>query len=71
MTTEPTKVLPPNIVAYVIDNTVVQTLFLDDRMAAVVLSKPEVVDITELGKEAVRNGDIYNPETGTFSRPTE
>jgi len=66
MTTEPTKVLPPNIVAYVIDNTVVQTLFLDDRMAAVVLSKPEVVDITELG-----NGDIYNPETGTFSRPTE
>ena len=69
MTTEAT--IPPNIVAYVIDNTVVQTIHLDERMAAIILSEPLAIDVTELGKQGVRNGDIYDPETGTFSRPTE
>jgi hypothetical protein len=71
MTTETPRVLPPNIVAYVIDNQVVQTIHVDERMAAVVLSEPLVIDVTELGKQGVQNGDIYDPETGTFSRPTE
>ena len=71
MTTETPRVLPPNIVAYVIDNQVVQTIHVDEHMAAVVLSEPLVIDVTELGKQGVRNGDIYDPETGTFSRPTE
>lgn len=71
MTTEATKVIPPNIVAYVLDNQVVQTIHLDERMAAIVLSEPLVIDVTEFGKQGVRNGDIYDPETGTFSRPTE
>jgi hypothetical protein len=71
MTTETPRVLPPNIVAYVIDNQVVQIIHVDERMAAVVLSEPLVIDVTELGKQGVRNGDIYDPETGTFSRPTE
>ena len=71
MTTEPTKVLPPNIVAYVIDNTVVQTIFVDDRMAAIVLSEPLVLNITDRGVNTVLQGDIYDPETKTFSRPTK
>jgi len=71
MTTETPRVLPPNIVAYVIDNQVVQIIHVDERMAAIVLSEPLVIDVTELGKQGVRNGDIYDPETGTFSRPTE
>jgi hypothetical protein len=69
MTTE--AAIPANIVAYVIDNTVVQTIHLDERMAAIVLSEPLAIDVTEFGKQGVRNGDIYDPETGTFSRPTE
>jgi hypothetical protein len=71
MTTEPTRVMPPNIVAYVLDNTVVQIIHLDERMAAIVLSEPLAIDVTELGKQGVRQGDIYDPETGTFSRTTE
>jgi len=71
MTTETPRVIPPNIVAYVLDNEVVQTIHLDERMAAIVLSEPLVIDVTELGKQGVRNGDIYDPETGTFSRTTE
>ena len=71
MTTETPRVLPPNIVAYVIDNQVVQIIHLDERMAAIVLSEPLAIDVTELGKQGVRQGDIYDPETGTFSRPTE
>jgi hypothetical protein len=71
MTTEPTRVLPPNIVAYVIDNKVVQTIFVDDRMAAVVLSEPLVLNITDRGVNTVLQGDIYDPETNTFTRPTE
>lgn len=71
MTTESPRVLPPNIVAYVLDNVVVQTIHLDERMAAIVLSEPLVVDVTEFGKLGILNGDVYDPETGKFSRPTE
>jgi hypothetical protein len=71
MTTETPKVMPPNIVAYVLDNKVVQTIHLDDRMAAIVLSEPLVINITDRGIGTVRNNDVYDPETGTFSRPTE
>jgi hypothetical protein len=39
-------------------------------MAAIVLSEPLAIDVTELGKQGVRQGDIYDPETGTFSRPS-
>lgn len=71
MTTEgPDRVMPPNIVAYVIDNVVVQTIHLDERMAAIVLSDPLVIDVTDLGKFTVIRNDIYDPETKTFSRPT-
>ena len=72
MTTEgPDRVLPPNIVAYVLDNVVVQTIHLDERMAAIVLSDPLVIDVTDLGKFNVIKNDIYDPETKTFRRPTE
>ena len=70
MTTETPKVIPANIVAYVLDNQVVQTIHLDERMAAIVLSEPLVIDVTELGKQGVIMGDTYDPETGKFSRPS-
>jgi len=71
MTTEAPRVMPPNIVAYVLDNKVVQTIHLDDRMAAIVLSEPLVINITDRGIGAVKNGDVYDPETDAFYRPTE
>lgn len=61
--------MPPNIVAYIIDNEVVQVLYLDDFMTAVVLSEPLVINVTDQGRGVINKGDTYDPETGTFSRP--
>ena len=73
MTTEQpaNRVLPPNIMAYVLDNTVVQVTHVDDRTAAIMLSEPLILNVTDRGIRAVQKGDSYDPETGTFSRPTE
>ena len=40
--------LPPHTLALVIDNRVVDILHTDERLAAIFLSEPTVVDITGL-----------------------
>ena len=55
-------------VTFIIDNTVVDNMNTDDRWAAILLSNPTVVETTGLQLTA---GDIYNPETGKFTRPEQ
>ncbi len=43
-----------NLLVFVIDNEVVQTFLCDDRMAAILQSKPTIIDIT--GKDIFQNG---------------
>lgn len=66
--------LPPVKLAFVIDGEVVDLLFTDERLAAIFLSEPIIVDVTELieteGKGSVLVGSIYDPETKKFSHPT-
>jgi hypothetical protein len=52
------------MIAFVIDNKVEEVIGIDDRLAAVLLSSPTIVDVTGI---PVTNGHIYNPENGTFS----
>ena len=70
-TEEPTRVIPPNIIAYVLDNTVEQITHVNDRTAAILLSEPLILNVTDRGIRAVQKGDIYDPETNTFTRRTE
>jgi len=72
--------LPPSKVAFVIDGNVVDILHTDDRLAAIFLSEPIMVDVSDLFTDGevpgVFIGDTYNDKTKTFARvlplqPTE
>jgi hypothetical protein len=66
--------LPPHKLAFIIDGEVADVLHTDARLAAIFLSNPLIVDITEdnavpAGKNIVGYG--YNPETNVFTeKPT-
>lgn len=66
--------LPPVRLAFVIDGEVVDILITDERLAAIFLSEPTIVDVTELieteGKGSVLVGSTYDPETKKFSHPS-
>lgn len=58
--------LPPIKVAMIIDNQVVDILRTDNRLAAILLSEPLLLDVTS---SEVVVGDVYDPDTGTFGKP--
>lgn len=60
--------LPPMKIAFVIDNKVVDILHTDERLAAIMLSEPVILDVTgENGSQNAHVGDTYNPENQTFT----
>jgi hypothetical protein len=62
--------LPPQKVALVIDGEVVDVLHINERLAAILLSDPTVVDITSNFAEnpnSVNVGFKYDKDTNTFS----
>jgi hypothetical protein len=66
------NVHPPIKLALIIDGEVVDILHAHDRLAAILLSDPTVVDITDIENDF--NGDIYpgyayNDTTGKFTPP--
>jgi len=71
MTDKPT--LPPNKLAFVIDGGVVDVLHTDDRLAAIFLSQPTIVDVTALYEEHEEGFNIvawkYNAESNEFTSP--
>lgn len=64
--------LPPIKIAFVIDGAVVDVLHTDARLAAIFLSEPKIIDVTDKFEEGwpVAVGAIYN-EDGTFTAPEE
>jgi hypothetical protein len=65
--------LPPVKIAFIIDNTVVDILHTDERLGAIMLSEPLIMDVSErdLEKEEIAPFSTYDPETGTFTLPKE
>jgi hypothetical protein len=51
--------LPPVKIAFVIDGEVIEILHTDERLAAIFLSQPTIVDITER-IEQVKVGSIFD-----------
>ena len=39
-------ILPPNKIAFILDGKVLDVLHVDDRLAAIMLSKPEIADVS-------------------------
>lgn len=61
--------IPPIKIAFILDNEVVDILHTDERLAAIFLSEPKMIDVTGQLVEnegIVRVGIKYNPETNTF-----
>lgn len=66
--------LPPVKIAFVIDNEVVDILHTDERLAAIFLSQPLIVDVTDktpLDENGIAVGSTYDPETDTFTLKSE
>jgi hypothetical protein len=63
--------LPPIKVAFIIDNQLVDVLHTDERLAAIFLSEPTILDVSDIydEKNPIPVNSIYDPTTGTFSDP--
>lgn len=64
--------VPPeatHALAFVLDNEVVDIMLTDDRLAAIFLSNPIIIDVTGDEPRSINCtvGDKYNPETGTIT----
>jgi len=56
-------------IAFIIDEEVVDVLYINERLAAILLSEPIIVNVTgDDGKQLADYGDIYDSTTQTFSR---
>ena len=59
----------PARIAFIIDGVVADVLNTDDRLAAIFLSQPKVVDVTEISEsEFITSGYTYNEELNTFAK---
>lgn len=61
--------LPPIKIAFLIENKIVEILNTDDRIAAILLSSPVIMDVTDRTnneEEYVMLGSTYNVETNMF-----
>ena len=57
-------------VAFVIDGVLQDSIFVEERLAAILLSDPTICDITHI-KPRPLLGWKYNKESGEFSNPNE
>jgi hypothetical protein len=65
---------PPVALVYLIDNTVVDIIRTDERLAAIMLSQPLILDLSDVENLNDINavvGSTYDPETSTFTLPAE
>jgi len=63
--------LPPMKIAFVIDNKVVDILHTDERLAAIMLSNPIILDVTgENDQQLAQVNDAYNTSDGSFTSTT-
>lgn len=63
---------PPVKLAYIIDNEIVDILHTDERLGAIMLSEPLIIDISENfydeeNRPTILVGALYDPETNSFT----
>jgi hypothetical protein len=73
--TEQQNNIPPRKLALIIDGEVVEVLHTDERLAAIFLSEPLVIDVSDSVPDAVIReliGKLYSPDTKEFTdKPQE
>jgi hypothetical protein len=69
MTEQTIAEMAPARIAFIIDGVVADVLNTDDRLAAIFLSQPKAVDVTEISQsEFITSGYLYNEELNTFEK---
>lgn len=63
--------LPPVKIAFVIDDEVIDILHTDDRLAAIFLSNPEVLDVTGPDGEPTMGPGWKRDINGVFVAPVQ
>lgn len=61
--------LPPYKIAFVIDGEVADILHTDERLFAIFMSNPKLVDVTEqiiANPQSIQIGYLYDIESNTF-----
>lgn len=59
--------MPPKKIALIIDGVVQEVLHTDERLAAIFLSEPIIVDATDMYSEESLIGKSYDSATGAFA----
>ena len=59
--------LPPIKVGFLIDNVLVDVLHTDERLAAIFLRSPTMLDLTDI-TEMPLVGSTYDPENNSFTK---
>jgi hypothetical protein len=59
--------MPPKKIALIIDGEVVEMLHADERLAAIFLSNPTIVDVTDVYTGTTFVNKSYDEATGVFS----
>jgi len=63
----------PRKLAFIIDGTLVDILHTDDRLAAIFLSEPKILDITDKidqgGVGSILVGSTYDEATDSYTQP--
>lgn len=55
--------MPPKSIAFVIDDEIVDVLYTDERMSAILLSNPVIIDLSNIITNAPE-GSTYRPTIG-------
>ena len=61
--------LPPIKLAFIIDGVVTDVLHTDERLAAIFLSEPLILDVTDRVSDSIVPNAKYNSEDGSFTHP--
>lgn len=64
--------LPPIKLAFILDGEVADVLHTDERLAAIFMSNPLIIDVTDKinnDEFSVQIKSTYNAETGEFTKP--
>ena len=71
LTQEEVLTLVPKKIAFVVDGTVLDILHTDERLAAIFLSEPQILDVTETGESLQATvGNIYDESAQKFMPPS-
>lgn len=68
MTEQNDQIINPVKIAFIIDGELVDIMYTDERLAAILLSSPKIMDISDYPEDVVFHiGYMYDEQSGSFT----